>query len=76
MTGEDNCIYGIAGKDCCHLFKYNPEEGDLRDLGILHVSSPRCWHGYEFDAAVTGEKGEIYFGENDRISHLFVYYQH
>ena len=72
--GKDSCVYGIAGKSCSHLFKYNPEEGDLQDLGILYVSSPRYWHGYEFDSAVTGENGEIYLGENDRISHLFIYF--
>ncbi|MFA5645768.1 MAG: hypothetical protein WDA18_05375 [Candidatus Ratteibacteria bacterium] len=70
---SDGCIYGIAGKNCCHLFRYNPGDGDLRDFGVFSVSSPRFWHGYEFDAVVTGEKGTIYFGESDRISHLFIY---
>jgi len=32
------------------------------------------WHGYEFDAACTGEWGEIYLGESDRVSHLFLYF--
>ncbi len=72
--GKDNRIYGVAGKACCHLFRYNPEEGDLQDLGILHISSPRYWHGYEFDAMVVGEKGEIYIGQNERISCLFTYF--
>jgi len=72
--GKDGCIYGVAGKSCCHLFRYNPKDGELMDLGILYVSAPRSWHGYEFAAMVTGEKGEIYLGESDRISHLFVYF--
>lgn len=72
-VGTDSCIYGIAGKSCCHLFRYNPEQGDLRDLGILYVTTPRSWHGYEFDVAITGKYCKIYFGENDRISHLFTY---
>jgi len=71
--GNNGYLYGIAGKNCCHLFKYNPKERDLRDIGILYVTSPRYWHGYEFDAAITGENGEIYFGQNERISYLFVY---
>ena len=72
--GKDGILYGIAGKSCCHLFRYNPTDGELLDIGILFVKSPRHWFGYEFSAAVTGEKGEIYIGEYDRISHLFIYY--
>jgi len=67
-------LYGIGGKEMCHLFRYLPDKCDMRDMGILSVASPRHWDGYEFDAAVTGLEGEIYFGENDRISHLFIYY--
>ncbi|NIA08011.1 MAG: hypothetical protein GWP14_10345 [Actinobacteria bacterium] len=71
--GKDGCLYGIAGKECCHLFRYNPDSGELADLGICFVSSPRCWHSYEFDAAVAGDDGTIYLGQNERISYLFSY---
>lgn len=71
--GNDKRLYGIAGKNCCHLFSYDPQCGDLSDLGVFQVKIPRFWHGYEFDAAVKSENGTIYFGENDRISHLFLY---
>ncbi|MFA7373226.1 MAG: hypothetical protein WC074_06690 [bacterium] len=71
-VAADGALYGMAGKDCCHLFRY--AEGDLRDLGILRITSPRFWHGYQFAAAVAGLQGEIYLGEADRISHLFIYY--
>ena len=72
-VAKDGRIYGIAGNHGCHLFRYDPGKGDLRDLGVLHAVSRRHWHGYEFDAAVTAESGKVYLGENDRISHLFVY---
>jgi hypothetical protein len=71
--GNDGYLYGIAGQNCCHLFRYDPQSGDLSDLGIFRVKIPRSWHAYEFDAAATGPNGIIYFGENDRISHLFTY---
>ena len=71
--GKDGWLYGIAGKECCHLFRYSPDSGELADLGICFVSSPRCWHGYEFDAAVAGDDGTIYLGQNERISYLFSY---
>lgn len=72
-ASTDGDVYGIAGKNCCHLFRHTPATGELKDLGLLHVDSPRPWHGYEFSSAVTGKDGRIYLGENDRISHLFVY---
>jgi len=73
--GLDGRLYGIAGEEegMGHLFYYDTESHELADLGILFSAEQRMWHGYEFDAAVTGEWGEIYFGESDRISHLFIY---
>ena len=69
-------VYGIGGGvgGMGHLFRYDPESGDLRDLGIPLATSQQYWHGYEFDAATTGPHGEIYLGESDRISHLFIYF--
>jgi len=75
-VGRDGIVYGIGGGvgGMGHLFRYDPEGGDLRDLGIPLATSQRYWHGYEFDAATTGPYGEIYLGESDRISHLFIYF--
>ena len=65
------CLYGIAGDKCCHLFKHDPQSGELRDMGVLYVDKPYAWHGYEFLSMATGSQGEIYAGESDRMSHLF-----
>ncbi len=75
-VGNDGVVYGISGdvNGVAHLFRYDPETRDLRDLGVLRATSQRWWHGYEFDAAITGLHGEIYLGESDRISHLFIYF--
>jgi len=74
--GRDRKVYGISGRrgGCGHLFRYDLSTGDLRDLGIPLAHSDQFWHGYEFDSMVTGRGGEIYLGESDRISHLFIYY--
>jgi hypothetical protein len=74
-VGKDGCVYGIGGRQngMCQLFRYNAEEGELKNLGVLYVDNPRYWHAYEFECAVTGPGGEIYLGESDRISHLFIY---
>lgn len=75
-VGKDGRVFGIGGEPgkCCHLFTYDPEEKHLRDLGVLLATVETPWYGYEFEAGVTGKDGEIYFGESDRISHLFIYF--
>ena len=75
-VGNDGKVYGVAGNEegMGHLFVYNPETRDLKDLGILLSASEKFWHAYEIESAVTGEFGEIYLGESDRISHLFIYF--
>ena len=75
-VGLDGRVYGVAGEPdgMGHLFCYDPGTHELRDLGIPCAGSERAWHGYEFAAACTGRNGEIYLGESDRISHLFMYF--
>jgi hypothetical protein len=75
-VGNDGVVYGVGGdvNGAAHMFRYDPETRDLRDLGVPRATSQQWWHGYEFDAAITGLHGEIYLGEADRISHLFIYF--
>lgn len=75
-VGNDGIVYGICGeKDgMAHLFSYDPDTYSLRDLGLLYTTIEIPWHGYEFSSMCTGDFGEIYIGESDRISHLFIYF--
>jgi len=75
-VGRDGRVYGVAGESdgMGHMFCYDPRAHDLRDLGVPFATTERTWHGYEFGAACTGRNGEIYLGECDRISHLFIYF--
>ena len=75
-VGKDRCVYGVGGRTggLAHFFRYNPKKGDLRDLGSLFATHTRYWHAYEFESILTGSKGEIYLGESDRMSHLFIYF--
>jgi outer membrane protein assembly factor BamB len=75
-VGYDGRVYGVAGEEngIAHLFYYDPLTGDLTDLGIPRAVIPKEWTGLEFDSMVTGPNGEIFMGESDRISHLFIYY--
>lgn len=76
VFGKDGTVYGIAGKpgQVSHLFQFDPTTSELEDLGVPLVSFPKIWTGYEFDALACGDQGQIYLGESDRISHLFIYY--
>jgi hypothetical protein len=73
---NNGTVYGVCGeKDkCCHLFSYNDQTRELNDLGVLLARSERPWYGYEISCAATGWDGRLYFGEEDRISHLFMYF--
>ena len=75
-VAPDGRVYGTAGQRgaISHLFCYTPATRELRDLGVMTAGTERRWYGYEFDCAVAGEDGRLYFGETDRISHLFVYF--
>lgn len=75
-AGFDGRIYGISGgrEGMARLFRYDPDEHTLEDLGLPLAASETLWRGYEFSAACTGSAGEIYLGESDRVSHLFIYF--
>jgi hypothetical protein len=75
-VAPDGRVYGIAGQrgGIGHLFRYSPRTGELRDLGVMAAGTERRWYGYEFDCALAGPDGRVYFGESDRISHLFLYF--
>ncbi|HBE03223.1 MAG: hypothetical protein A2096_03025 [Spirochaetes bacterium GWF1_41_5] len=76
-SGNDYRIYGIngTGDDIARLFCYDIKNNDCKDLGILQASGiPKFWVGHCFESMATGLNGEIYIGESDRISHLFIYY--
>jgi len=74
-VGDDGRIWGVAGEEdgLAHLFYYAPDIGETVDMGVPRANMPKTWAGYEFDAMITGPSGEIFMGESDRISHLFIY---
>ena len=74
--GRDGVIWGIAGrdKDLSHLFAYQPETGDISDMGIMRAKIPNTWIIHRADAMLTGLDGELYIGEHDDISHLVTYF--
>ncbi len=73
--GYDGCIYGLVGEKegLTHLFRYEPAQG-FTDLGMLGSAFPENWTAHSLGAMSVGPNGEIFIGESDDISHLFVYY--
>ena len=76
-VGLDGKVYGVVGQPkggMSHLVRYNPQTGDLRDLGIPFGTITEHWVAHEIHAMCTNRNGHIVMGENDRISHLMIYY--
>lgn len=67
--GRDGMVYGVGGEDSgiSKLFRYNPKNGDMRELGVIHE---RGWTVYRIDTIAIGSDGTLYLGESSRISHL------
>ena len=71
---HDGRIIGFCGHGIANLFMCDPGKKTIRNLGVALSVINRRRYGYEFSSAVAGKDGEIYFGENDRGGHLWVYY--
>ncbi len=73
---NDGRLFGISGRqgDIGHLFCYDPDEHELRDLGMIASVIQERVYGYEFACSVTGRDGQVYFGERDRGGHLWMYW--
>lgn len=76
MAASNGRLYILLGseEDCAHLAVYDPETGDLRDLGCPLAHSERPWNGYQFRCMCRGRSGTLFLGEADRISYLFLYF--
>jgi hypothetical protein len=73
---HDGRLFGACGEDedMNHMFCYDSRGPELKDLGIPIATMEKRWYGYRFDCMTTGNDGEIYLGESDRISNLFIYH--
>lgn len=70
----DGRLFGFCGEGIANLFCYDPTENKIEDLGAAVSLLERRRYGYEFATAKTGRDGQIYFGENDNASHLWIYF--
>jgi len=76
VEGRDRRLYGIVEEPggMAHLFAYHRKKRSFTDLGLLGSAFPEYWIGHSFGCMAVGLNGEIFLGETDDISHLFIYY--
>lgn len=70
----DGRLFGSSGTDMQRVFCFDPENQSLTDIGVGASTLQQRRYCYEYGDAVTGRDGEIVFGENDDLGHLFLYY--
>ncbi len=75
-VGTDGRVFGICGgeDDLGHLFVYDPSNSTLRDLGVPVSLLGRRAYGYVYASAITGWDGELFFGQAERNSQLWIYF--
>ena len=70
----DGRIFGFAGDEMSRLFCFDPALKSVTDVGVAVSTFERRRYGYSFGDAVTGRDGEIVFGEDDDLGHLWLYF--
>ena len=70
----DGRLYGACGEGIARLFCYNPATRELADVGCAVSVIERRRYGYVFGDAAVGRDGQLYFGEDDDLGHLWLYF--
>jgi len=70
----DGRIYGFCGDQIEHLFVVDPTAKTVSNLGVAVSVIERRRYGYRFSAALTNLDGHVFFGENDNLGHLWIYF--
>ena len=70
----DGRVFGSCGAELSRMFCYDPAQSEVKDLGVAVSVIERRRYGYTFGDAVVGRDGEIIFGEDDDLGHLWLYF--
>jgi hypothetical protein len=71
---HDGRVFGFCGAEMAKMFCYNPRTREATNLGVAVSVLERRRYGYVFGDAVTGRDGQIIFGEDDDLGHLWLYF--
>jgi hypothetical protein len=71
----DGRLFGMSGRtgDIAHLFCYDPDGPELKDIGMVASVLGARVYGYEFSCSTMGRDGQIFFGQHERGGHLWLY---
>jgi hypothetical protein len=71
---HDGRVFGFCGSEMAKMFCYNPRTREATNLGVAVSVLERRRYGYVFGDAVMGRDGQIIFGEDDDLGHLWLYF--
>jgi hypothetical protein len=71
---HDGRLFGFCGAEMAKMFCYHPGSSQVANLGVAVSVLERRRYGYVFGDAVTGRDGQIIFGEDDDLGHLWLYF--
>lgn len=71
---HDGRVFGFCGSEMAKMFCFEPGSKEVKNLGVAVSVLERRRYGYEFGDAVTGRDGQIIFGEDDDLGHLWIYF--
>jgi hypothetical protein len=71
---HDGRLFGFCGKEMAKMFCFDPATRKVLNLGVAVSFLERRRYGYVFGDAVTGRDGQIFFGEDDDLGHLWLYF--
>jgi len=71
---HDGRVFGFCGPEMAKMFCYNPRTREATNLGVAVSVLEQRRYGYVFGDAVTGRDGQIIFGEDDDLGHLWLYF--
>ncbi len=70
----DGRLFGTMGEGMSKLFCYDPGRERVTSLGVAVSVFERRRYGYAFGDAAVGRDGEIVWGEDDDLGHLWLYF--
>ncbi|OGV60739.1 MAG: hypothetical protein A2498_16950 [Lentisphaerae bacterium RIFOXYC12_FULL_60_16] len=70
----DGRVYGTCGEGMEHFFRYTPGTDRIDDIGMAVSVLERRRYGYQYADAAMGRDGQLFFGENDTLGHLWIYF--
>jgi hypothetical protein len=70
----DGRVFGTCGTGISRIFSYEPDTREITNMGTAVSMIERRRYGYEFGDVVIGRDGQIIFGEDDDLGHLWLYF--